>query len=340
MTMAIRFPDHVSLANRDTPLQLLEGLSERLGKRIHVWRDDMTGWELSGNKVRKLEFLCADALALGADHLLSCGAAQSNHARATVFAARKLGLDVTLVLGEPPGGLDRDSPASGNLLLDSIAGAHIETITAETYAAHGRSYDIFLQSEAIKLRDQGATPYLIPIGGSCPLGCWGYLAAMESLPGKLHHAPFDLFCAVGSGGTFAGLELGQSAFAPSSRVHGINVSETAEYFDGVVNELLKGFTEAFPDHGIEYEPQLLNLHDGFVGDGYGIASDDDLRFYARLASETGMLLDPVYTGKAFRGMLHHLQSQPDDFHDDIVFLHSGGQFATFSFAGQYQRALS
>ena len=113
--MAIRFPDHVSLANRDTPLQLLEGLSKRLGKRIHVWRDDMTGWELSGNKVRKLEFLCAEAAARDADHLVSCGAIQSNHARATVFAARRMGWDVTLVLGEPPGGVDHRVAALQNL---------------------------------------------------------------------------------------------------------------------------------------------------------------------------------------------------------------------------------
>jgi D-cysteine desulfhydrase len=163
---------------------------------------------------------------------------------------------------------------------------------------------------------------------------------MESLPGKLDHAPFDLFCAVGSGGTFAGLELGRAVFSPASRVHGVNVSETAEHFDRVVSKLLKDFTKTYTDRGVEYEPRPLSIYDGFVGDGYGIASDDDLRFFASLARETGMLLDPVYTGKAFRGMLHHLQSHPEDFHDDIVFLHSGGQFATFAFAAQYQRALT
>jgi len=338
--MAVRYPDHISLANRDTPLHLLDGLSQQLGKRIHVWRDDMTGLELSGNKVRKLEFLCAEAEALGADHLLSCGAVQSNHARATVFAARRMGWDVTLVLGEPQGGLDHRPAVSGNLLLDRIAGAHIRTISAQSYETQGHSYESFLQIAADELREQGVSPYIIPIGGSCPLGCWGYLAAMESLPGKLNHAPFDLFCAVGSGGTFAGLELGRAAFSPSSRVHGINVSETAEYFDSVINKLLKDFTETYATRGVEHEPQPLSIYDGFVGDGYGIAGDDDLRFYANLARKTGMLLDPVYTGKAFRGMLHHLQSHPDDFHDDIVFLHSGGQFATFAFAAQYQRALT
>ncbi|MCW8925097.1 MAG: pyridoxal-phosphate dependent enzyme [Xanthomonadales bacterium] len=338
--MAVEFPERVSLANRETPLQLLDGLSKQLGKRVHVWRDDMTGWELSGNKVRKLEFLCGEAATQGADHLLTCGAVQSNHARATAFAARRMGWDVTLVMREPPGGLDHGAPASGNLLLDTIAGTHNVTISAETYQAHGHSFDSFLHKASSDLRDQGASPYIIPLGGSCPLGCWGYLAAMELLPGKLNNAPFDVFCAVGSGGTFAGLELGCASFSHASRVHGVNVSDTADYFDSEIRKLIAEFMDMYATQGVEYEPRPLNIYDGFVGDGYGIASDDDLRFYASLARKTGMLLDPVYTGKAFRGMLHQLQTRPDDFYDDIVFLHSGGQHATFAFAEQYHRALS
>ena len=138
----------------------------------------------------------------------------------------------------------------------------------------------------------------------------------------------------------AGLELGRQNFAPGSRLHGVNVCDSAKYFQERVGRLLVDFMAAYPDCGVEYSNEPLNIHDGFVGGGYALAEDDDLRFYAEFARETGLLLDPVYTGKAFRGMLSLLQTRPGDFSDDIVFLHSGGQFASFAFAQQYQRALS
>lgn len=333
------FPRRVKLGRLETPLEPLTVLSERLGKNILAWRDDLTGWALGGNKIRKLEYLCAEALEQGANHLVTCGGPQSNHARATVFAARQLGLGATVVVRESPGGFDHDAVPNGNLLLNRLLGAEFVFVPFDEYHANGAVYDPFLERTAAALSGRGARPYIIPEGGSCPTGCWGYINAMRELAGGMGETPFDLFCAVGSGGTLAGLELGRH-FVPGVRIHGVNVCDTAEYFRDRVGRLLDDFGRAFPTAGIRHDGRPLNLLDGFVGEGYALAEDDDLRLYATLAQETGILLDPVYTGKAFRGMLHHLESHPGDFHDDIVFLHSGGQFATFAFAEQYARALS
>jgi D-cysteine desulfhydrase len=338
--MPLIYPERLNLARRPTPLQLLPGLSRRYGKEIRVWRDDLTGWELSGNKIRKLEFLCAQALGDGANHLVTCGGPQSNHARATAFAARRMGWEVTVVVREPSEGFDREAPPTGNLLLNELLGVNFVYVPFSEYQAQGGVYDSFLEQAARELSDAGKRPFVIPEGGSCPMGCWGYLAAMEELLIEPGDQPFDLFCAIGSGGTFAGLELGRALLAPETRLHGVNVCDSAEHFQQRIGRLLTDTVAVYSANGIRYSPQPLTIYDGFVGSGYAQASDDDLRFYRDLAIDEGILLDPVYTGKAFRGMLYQLTERPGDFHDDIIFLHSGGQFATFAFSEQYHRAIN
>ena len=173
--MDLIFPDRIALAQRPTVLQPLPRLSKRYGKKISLWRDDLTGWEFSGNKVRKLEYLCAEAARHGADHLVTCGGPQSNHARATAFAARRLGWDITVVVREPPEGLNHDVPASGNLLLNQLLGANFLYVPYDDYQAGGGVYEPFLEKAARELTISGVKPYIIPEGGSCPTGCWGYL---------------------------------------------------------------------------------------------------------------------------------------------------------------------
>ena len=177
--MTVTFPDRLELAWRDTPIQPLPALSEALGKSIRVWRDDLTGWALSGNKIRKLEFLCAEARAVGANHLVTCGGPQSNHARATAFAARNLGWDITIVVREPPGGFDHADMPNGNLLLNRILGANLVFIPFDEYQEQGSVYEPFLEATANRLYQQGARPFMVPEGGSCAMGCWGYLAAVR-----------------------------------------------------------------------------------------------------------------------------------------------------------------
>ncbi|MDH4020888.1 MAG: pyridoxal-phosphate dependent enzyme [Xanthomonadales bacterium] len=337
--MDLIFPDRIALAQRPTVLQPLPRLSKRYGKKISLWRDDLTGWEFSGNKIRKLEYLCAEAARHGADHLVTCGGPQSNHARATAFAARRLGWDITVVVREPPEGLHHNAPASGNLLLNQLLGANFLYVPYDDYQAGGGVYEPFLEKAARELTAVGARPYIIPEGGSCPTGCWGYLDATRELLSESNGETLDLFCAIGSGGTFAGLELGRELLDAPFRLHGVNICDSAGYFEQRIQGLLADTNTRYADHGVDYIQESLNIHDGFVGSGYAVASDDDLRFYGEIAREEGILLDPVYTGKAFRGMLALISEQPGEFSENIVFLHSGGQLATFAYTDQYSRIL-
>lgn len=338
--MNLTFPDRIALAQRPTVLQPLPRLLKRYGKKISLWRDDLTGWEFSGNKIRKLEYLCAEASRHGANHLVTCGGPQSNHARATAFAARRLGWDITVLVREPPEGLNHDVPATGNLLLNQLLGANFVYIPYADYQTGGGVYEPFLEKTARELITTGARPYVIPEGGSCPTGCWGYLDATRELLAESKGETLDLFCAIGSGGTFAGLELGRELLDAPFRLHGVNICDSAGYFERRIQRLLADTTGQYADHGVNYEQASLNIHDGFVGGGYAVASNDDLRFYGELAREEGILLDPVYTGKAFRGMLALISEHPGEFNENIVFLHSGGQLATFAYADQYFQMLN
>jgi D-cysteine desulfhydrase len=337
-------PRRLLLANLPTPLTRLSRLSADLGANIWLWRDDLTGFEGSGNKIRKLEFLAADAVAQGATRLITCGGPQSNHARATAFVARRLGLDVTLVVRAPRTGLELTTPPTGNLLLDRIFGAELVVVPFATYEAAGSVYSPFLAEVQERSLARGEKPYVIPEGGSCPLGALGYVHGIAELlstwrthgPGSRH--PDSLVLAVGSGGTLAGAALGVERMGLSSAlVHGVNVCDDAAYFQKRAGDLA---TDTAERYRLPWTRRTLNLLDGHVGGGYAIASDDDLRFYAHLARQEGVLLDPVYTGKAFRGLLREQAKDPRRFGRDVVFLHSGGGFATFAFAAQYPAAIA
>lgn len=337
------FPERLRLAHLPTPIVKLSRLSAKVGVGIWLWRDDCTGFVDSGNKIRKLEFLVSEAVRQRATRLITCGGPQSNHARATVFAARRLGLDVTVVVREPRTGFDRTTVPSGNLLLDQIAGADLRVVTFADYTQSGAVYDPFLEDERQKSLGRGERPFVVPEGGSCKEGCFGYIHGVEEMlatwavvgPGT--KLPDSFFLAVGSGGTHAGVHLGYERLGlPSETVYAVNVCDDEAYFQKRVGRLVDEATQAYrlPCRG-----RKLTIFDGHQGAGYGIASDDDLRFYAALARSEGVLLDPVYTGKAFQGMLRELEKSPGRFGRDVLFLHSGGGFATFAFADQYRAAL-
>src|SRR5688572_9983562 len=201
------YPKRLKLAHLPTPIQKLERLSAEFGREIYLWRDDMTGFVESGNKVRKLEFLLAHALEQGATRIITVGAAQSNHARATAYCARRLGLEITLIVREPKRGRDPNELSTGNLLLNQISGADLKFISYADYQKTGFAYQPFLDAEMESSRRCGEKPYAIPAGGSVPLGCWGYLCAVEEMLatwtslGLGTRMPDSLFFAVGSGGT-------------------------------------------------------------------------------------------------------------------------------------------
>lgn len=340
----MNYPPRLRLAHLPTPIHKLERISAEVGHEIYLWRDDLTGFVESGNKVRKLEFLLAHALELGATRIITAGAAQSNHTRATAYCARRLGLEISIVVREPKDGLDPRAPATGNLLLNQLAGADLRFVTYADYQKAGSAYQPFLDAEAAAARQRGERPYVIPAGGSVARGCWGYIFAVEEMLatwaglGLGSRAPDALFLAVGSGGTHAGLHLGYELHGlPTNSLWAVNVSDSADYFRQRVGRLI---SEAAAEFSLSCGGTGVQVLDGHVGAGYGVASDDDLRFYSALARKEGVLLDPVYCGKAFRGMLAELRRDPMRFGHRILFLHSGGVFANAAFAGQFARALA
>lgn len=339
----MKLPQRLKLAQMPTPIQPLTRLSKEIGKNIWVWRDDLTGFVDSGNKLRKLEFLAAAAVQAGATRLITCGGPQSNHARATAVVARRLGMDVTLIVREPKSGFDQSAAANGNRLLNQILGADLQHVSFVDYQEQGSTYDFFLERARQAALACGESPYVVPEGGSCPLGCFGYLQAVDEMlatweamgPGTA--APDSLFLALGSGGTHAGLHLGyERRGLPTASLFAVNVCDSAAYFQKRVGKLLEDTAAAY---ALPLKQPELQIFDGHFGEGYGLASPADLRFYAELAAQEGLLLDPVYTGKAFQGMLRELRQDPERFGRDVLFLHSGGVFATFAFADQYHAAL-
>jgi len=341
--IVMQYPERLQLANLPTPIQFLKKTSQQVGKQIYIWRDDLTDFIGSGNKIRKLEFLLADAVARKATTVITCGGIQSNHARATAYLAKRLGLEVHLILRLPQEHYDRHKPAGGNLLLSRIYADHIRYIDFAEYAQRGHEYDAFLVEEAEKLRAKGKQPYLIPEGGSSPLGVFGYFHAAEEMittwiGGQFGgDAPDAVFFALGSGGTHAGLHLGFEKMGISTdSLYAVNVCDNREYFELRVLKLIADTCEKY---GFDSRERRLQIFDGHVGGGYGVATEEELRSYYQLAHNDGILLDPCYTGKAFRGMLAEIKKNPQRFGERILFLHSGGSFATYNFIEAYNKVI-
>ena len=274
--------------------------------QLWVKRDDLTGFGVSGNKVRKLEWLFADARARGADTVITCGGLQSNHARATAVAARRCGLNPVLLLrGATP------DPVDGNLLLDQLMGAQIHTCSAEDYAS---SRAELMAGIAADLRSAGRRPYVIPEGGSNGIGAIGFIRAVEELDAL---PPFDtIVCPVGSGGTLAGLVLGR----PQAHVRGYAVCDDAPTFVSKVLAIADELELEVPSAG-------WSVCETFRGEAYGIASPAVWRTIADVARTEGLLLDPTYTGKAFHGML--TEAKAGLLGERILFWHTGGAFGLF-----------
>ncbi len=333
-----KYPPRLNLASTPTPLHKMEKLSQQLGVEIFFKRDDFTGSELSGNKVRKLEFILADAKAQGADTVLTCGSAQSNHCRATALAAVKASLSSLLILRtEDP---SNPPPASGNILLDRLTGAEIVWITPEEY----KTRDGIFEREAQRLKDEGKKPYIIPEGGSTALGAWGYVAEMAELVEDLKQLdggtvkPTTVVCATGSGGTTAGLALGAGLSDADIRVVGVNVCDDRDYFVAIIDAISGEFYEAWlPEKAAQIPP--YEILDGYVGRGYALSQPKELTAIRDLVRLEGVVLDPVYTGKAYFGMLSELQKDPKRFGDRIVFIHTGGLFGLFPIAEQFEGLL-
>lgn len=310
----------LSIAHLPTPLEPLPRLTAQLGGP-HLWvkRDDQTGLATGGNKARKLEFLVADALQNGADTLITCGAAQSNHARQTAAAAAKFGLHRVLVLrGTEPAHIQ------GNLLLDHLLGA-------EVVWSGDHPPDQLMETVAHRLSEEGRHPYLVPYGGSNPIGASGYVAAMEELAAqcRLRDVAFDhIVFASSSGGTQAGLTVAARATQFPARILGITVDLPAQRLRPILADLATT-TAAHLDLELALSPVDFEVNDDYLGGGYGVVSDLERHAIRTLAQAEGILLDPVYTGRAFGGLLDLIRRGTFHPGENILFWHTGGTTALF-----------
>jgi D-cysteine desulfhydrase len=313
----------VAIAHLPTPLEPLPRLTNHLdGPELWVKRDDQTGLATGGNKTRKLEFLVAEALAQAADTLITCGAAQSNHARQTAAAAAKFGLDRVLVLrGEAP------PETQGNLLLDRLLGA-------EVVWTAGRSLDEALPQTARELEVAGRTPYVVPYGGSNAVGASGYTAAMEELltqceQQELH---FDqIVLASSSGGTQAGLAVGARALGYEGRILGISVDLEADALQRTVAEIATATAEHLALE-LAFAPDDFAVNDDYLGGGYAAIGELERDAIRRVARAEGLLLDPVYTGRAFGGLLDLIDRGAIARDERVLFWHTGGTAGLFGYA--------
>jgi len=325
--MPHRLPARLPLAHLPTPLHRLPRLSERFGVDLWVKRDDLTNGHTGGNKLRKLEFLLAEAVALGATHVITCGGIQSNHARATALAAHPLNMTPILVL-RTPNGQTSDLPAdpTGNLLLNVIAGADIRTIDPTTYRERRGAV---MTEIAERLRADGARPYIVPEGGSNALGAFGYASVIPELLAGLPDGPPDtIIAATGSGGTLAGLALGIARAGVATRAVGVAVCDDAPYFEDIVRAII---AEAVERHGATpADARHYEVMEGFQGVGYALTTPDEIAFLKETAREDGLVLDPVYTNKAFIGLVRTLERDPSRLGKRIVFIHTGGIYGLFA----------
>lgn len=321
-----REPERVLLANQPTRFHELRFRVDG-GPRFWLKRDDHTGSELMGNKVRKLEYLMAEAVAAQATHVITCGGEQSNHARATAFAARQLGIESVLILrtddpAKPPA-------ATGNILLDKLVGSEIVWISRPAWKQRNQ----LLAEQAERIRAAGGRPYIIPEGGSNALGSWGYVRAMHELAEDLKGipGPITVLYACGSGGTGAGLVTGAKLLKLADRgirVAGVNVCDDRAYFVDAIGRICADM-EARWQLGAAVTADDIELVDGHVGLGYAKSRPEELATIHELCRTDGVVLDPVYTGKAFHGVVTELAKDPKRFGSTVAFIHTGGMFGLF-----------
>lgn len=305
-------------AHLPTPVEELTRLSQALGgPHILVKRDDQTGLAFGGNKTRKLEFLVAEALEQGARTLMTGGALQSNHCRQTAAAAARYGLDCILVLnGEMP-----DKPTA-NLLLDQLFGAELVTIPDRSLR------DQTLHNTFDKATTEGRKPYLVTYGGSSPTGALGYAFAMEEFMLQNVEADWIVF-GTSSGGTHAGLVLGQRVFGFKGKVLGISIDEPEDWLKTRVSQLASDASEKFGAR-IEFTRDDVLANEEYCRAGYGVLTDAEREAVRQFAKYEGLLLDPVYTGRAAAGMIDLIRKGFFKKEETILFWHTGGQPALFA----------
>jgi L-cysteate sulfo-lyase len=318
----------VPLAHLPTPLEFLPRLTKHLGgPNVYVKRDDCTGLGTGGNKTRKLEFLMADAIKKKADVIITQGAVQSNHARQTAAAAAKIGMKCELVFEKRVADATTAYKESGNVFLDKLFGANIHEV------ANGSDMTKEMEDLSDQLRERGSSPYIIPGGGSNPIGALGYVDCVIELiaQAKSKDITFDsIIMATGSAGTQAGLVVGSKITKSNIPVLGIGVNAPKEAQEEKVFKLASDLSDFM---GL---PNLVSRDDvvancDYVGDGYGIPTPEMNKALLQLARLEGLLFDPVYSGKGLAGMIDLIGKGYFENQKNIVFIHTGGAAGLFAY---------
>jgi D-cysteine desulfhydrase family pyridoxal phosphate-dependent enzyme len=323
-----RFP-RVRVANLPTPLEDAPRLSAALGgaTRILIKRDDLTGLAFGGNKVRKLEWLLGAAQVAGADSVITLGAGQSNHCRQTAAAAAKAGLACYLILYPPFHG-----EGQGNLLLDNLLGATIVRLPSRDAGVVQAGTDDLIA----RLRAEGKRPYLVPVGGSTPIGALGYVLGAIELGDQLAAAgiqPSRVYVSSGSAGTQSGLLVGAAGTGASYRIMGITPGDkTANLAPKVAS--LSNETAALLGLDARFTTADLVVDDGYAGPAYGTLTPECAEAIRLVARTEGILLDPVYAGKAMAALIDHVRRGDVGRDESVVFIHTGGTPALFAYASE------
>lgn len=323
-------PNRLKLAELPTRIEKLDRFSQKTGVNVYIKRDDLTGTEWSGNKIRKLEFSVQEALDQGADTLITCGGLQSNHCRATAAVAARLGLKSCLLLRtEAP-----DPLADGNYLIDRLLGAEIHFISPEDYRTQRSEV---MQELAEGFEKMGRHGYIIPEGASNGIGTFGYLTCMQEIlqQEKELGVEFDTIVdAVGSGGTLSGLMLANKLYGLNKRIVGINVCDDVVFFQNRVSQIVSE-AAAYLDVPVEIRPDEVEIWGGYVGLGYAISQQKELDFIRDFSRLEGIVLDPVYTGKCMYGFFNEVNNGRFDTSKNVLFLHTGGLFGVFPIRNQF-----
>ncbi|MDO9508857.1 MAG: D-cysteine desulfhydrase family protein [Thermovirgaceae bacterium] len=324
-----KFAEKIAIAALPTPIYSASRLSSILGgPEILVKRDDMTGVAVSGNKVRKLEYCAAEAISEGAGVLITCGGPQSNHARATAAVAARLGLRSHLVLGGPP-----EKVPDGNLFLDRLFGAGTTFIPGAALLELAEA----MEETAESYRREGVKPYIIPLGASDALGSLGYIDAIGEIKkqiGEMGITIDHIVFASGSGGTLAGIVAGCLVHGLECGVTGISVAFPSSWSDTKLEEVFSGLRERFiPD--LPSPSGRYSVNADYIGEGYGKASPELIRFIREAASLEALLLDPTYSGKALFGLAGEIEKGTFKKGERVLFIHTGGTFGLFPYREQF-----
>ncbi len=320
----------VNLAHLPTPIKKARFLSNELGVNIYFKRDDLTGTEISGNKIRKLEYTFKLLMDQGYTTVVTTGGIQSNHCRATVAAATMLGIKTILLLR-----ISEEPKIEGNFFLDKLFGAEIRYCTPQEYRS---SRNEMMAKIANEQAEQGNKCFVIPEGASFGIGSMGYFEAMEEIVGQERQLgiTFDtIVLAVGSGGTYSGLYLANKYHALNKRVIGFAVCDDSTYFVNHINNINKEALQ-FLDRDLGLDTHDIEINDKYTGIGSALSTKEELDFIKFVASNEATILDPVYTAKAMFGLFNEIKAGNLKSAGNILFIHTGGLFGVFPKQNEFQ----